>query len=136
MLRAIREDPDAAAALGKNVFAYRLQSLSIAAVLGAFSGCLLSLNVSLVYPQSFDMNFTFIGMAILIVGGLGSYRGVALGSVLIWVVLETPRFIEMPISSDRVAALRMLIVGLVLVGFASWRPQGILGKREEMALRE
>jgi branched-chain amino acid transport system permease protein len=134
VLRAIREDEDAAAALGKNVFAYKLQSLAIAAALGAIAGYLLALNITLVYPSSFDVDFTFIGIAILVLGGLGSYAGVALGAVLMWAVLEATRFVELPMSSDKVAALRLLIVGLVLIGVAMLRPQGILGRREEMVL--
>jgi branched-chain amino acid transport system permease protein len=134
VLRAIREDEDAAAALGKNVFAYKLQSLAIAAGLGAIAGYLLALNVTLVYPSSFDADFTFIGIAILVLGGLGSYAGVALGALLMWAVLEATRFVELPMSSDKVAALRLLIVGVVLILVAMLRPQGILGRREEMVL--
>jgi branched-chain amino acid transport system permease protein len=136
VLRAIREDEDAAAALGKNVFAYKLQSLAIAAALGAIAGYLLALNITLVYPSSFDADFTFIGMAILVLGGLGSYAGVALGAVLMWTVLEATRFVELPMSSDKVAALRLLIVGLVLILVATLRPQGMLGRRQEMVLGE
>ncbi len=135
VLRAIREDEDAAAALGKNVYAYKLQSLAAAAALGAIAGYLLALNVTLVYPQSFSADFTFIGFAILVLGGLASYVGVALGSLLLWVVLEGLRFVELPFAADKVAALRLLVVGLVLIGVMVLRPQGILGKREEMVIR-
>ena len=50
VLRAIREDEDAARALGKNAFSYKLQSLAIAAALGALSGWFLALNLSSVEP--------------------------------------------------------------------------------------
>jgi branched-chain amino acid transport system permease protein len=136
VLRAIREDEDAAAALGKNVLAYKLQSLGISAALGAVAGYLLALNISLVYPSTFDADFTFIGMAILLLGGLGSYLGVALSAVLLWSVLEAARFIDLPMASDKVAALRLLLVGLLLIGMAMFRPQGLLGRREEMVLRD
>jgi branched-chain amino acid transport system permease protein len=46
VLKAVREDEDAAAALGKNVLAYKLQSLAIGAGLGAVSGIFLALNVT------------------------------------------------------------------------------------------
>jgi branched-chain amino acid transport system permease protein len=136
VLRAVREDEDAAAALGKNVLAYKLQSLAISAALGAVAGYLLALNISLVYPSTFDADFTFIGMAILLLGGLGSYAGVAVSAVLLWTVLEATRFIDLPMASDRVAALRLLLVGLVLILIAMFRPQGLLGRREEMVLRD
>ncbi len=135
VLRAIREDETAAQALGKNTYIYKLQSLAIAAALAAVAGYLLALNVTLVYPQSYSADFTFIGFAILVLGGLGSFSGVALGSILLWVILEGTSFVQLPISADRVAALRLLIVGLVLIGVMVLRPQGLLGKRQEMILR-
>jgi branched-chain amino acid transport system permease protein len=135
VLRAIREDEDAVAALGKNVYAYKLQSLAAAAALGAIAGYLLALNITLVYPQAFSADFTFIGFAILVLGGLASYVGVALGSLLLWVVLEGMRFVDLPLAADQVAALRLLLVGVVLIAVMTLRPQGILGKREEMVIR-
>ena len=135
VLRAIREDEDAAEALGKNAYAYKIQSLALAAAIGAIAGYLLALNITLIYPGTYSADFTFIGFAILVLGGLGSYSGVALGSILLWFVLEGARFIDLPLSADKVAALRLLIVGLVLVLIMALRPQGILGKREEMVLR-
>jgi branched-chain amino acid transport system permease protein len=135
VLRAIREDEDAAAALGKNVYVYKLQSLAVAAALGAIAGYLLALNITLVYPQAFSADFTFIGFAVLVLGGLASYVGVALGSLLLWIVLEGLRFVDLPLAADKVAALRLLLIGLVLIGVMVLRPQGILGKREEMVIR-
>ncbi len=134
VLRAIREDEDAARALGKNAFAYKLQSLAIAATLGAISGFFLALNLKFVVPEEFLPIVTFIGYACLILGGLASYWGVAVGAVILWTVLEGLRFLELPLSETRIAALRFLILGLVLIGLMAFRPQGIFGKREEMVL--
>jgi branched-chain amino acid transport system permease protein len=134
--RAIREDEDAARALGKNTFSFKLQSLALASVLGAIAGWFLALNVTIVYPVEFEPTFTFLGYAILVLGGFASYLGVAFGSALLWIVLEGTRLIELPISAERVAALRFVIVGLVLVVFMALRPQGLFGRREEMAMRE
>ncbi|HKH15481.1 MAG TPA: branched-chain amino acid ABC transporter permease [Solirubrobacterales bacterium] len=134
VLRAIREDEDAARALGKNAFAYKLQSLAIAATLGAISGFFLALNLKFVVPEEFLPIVTFIGYACLILGGMASYWGVAVGAVILWSVLEGLRFLELPLSETRIAALRFLILGLVLIGLMAFRPQGIFGKREEMVL--
>jgi branched-chain amino acid transport system permease protein len=135
VLRAIREDEDAAEALGKNAYAYKIQSLAMAAGIGAIAGYLLALNITIIYPGTYSADFTFIGFAILVLGGLGRYAGVALGSILLWFVLEGARFMDLPFAADRVAAIRLLIVGLVLIFVMVLRPQGILGKREEMVLR-
>jgi branched-chain amino acid transport system permease protein len=134
VLRAIREDEDAARALGKNTFAYKLQSLMISAALGALAGYFLALNLAFVSPESFEPLFTFIGYAVLILGGLASYAGVALGAIVLWTLLEATRFLDLPLAAEKVAALRFMLVGLVLILLMAFRPQGILGKRREMVL--
>jgi branched-chain amino acid transport system permease protein len=135
VLRAIREDEDAARALGKNVFAYKLQSLMVAAAMGAIAGYFLALNVTIIYPNEFEPTFTFFGYAILVLGGFGSYFGVVVGAVLLWTILEGTRLVQLPVSADQVAAIRFMIVGFILVVIMALRPQGIFGKREEMLLR-
>jgi branched-chain amino acid transport system permease protein len=134
VLRAVREDEDAARALGKNAFVYKLQSLALSATLGAIAGFFLALNLKFVVPDEFVPVVTFIGYACLILGGLANYWGVAVGAVILWTVLEGLRFLELPLSETRIAALRFIILGLVLIGLMAFRPQGIFGKREEMVL--
>jgi branched-chain amino acid transport system permease protein len=134
VLRAIREDEDAARALGKNTFAYKLQSLMIGAALGAVAGYFLALNLAFVSPESFEPLFTFIGYAVLILGGLASYAGVALGGLILWTLLEATRFLDLPLAAEKVAALRFMLVGLLLILLMAFRPQGMLGKRREMVL--
>ena len=136
VLRAIREDEDAARALGKNTLAYKLQSLALAAALAAVAGFVLALNLTLLVPDEFDPVFTIFGFVIVILGGLGSYFGVILGSVILMTVLEGTRYVELPLSSDKVAAIRFIIVGLVLILLMAFRPQGILGSKQEMLLGE
>jgi branched-chain amino acid transport system permease protein len=135
VLRAIREDEDAARALGKNVFVYKLQSLMIAAALGAVAGYFLALNVTIVYPNEFEPTFTFFGYAILVLGGFASYFGVIAGALLLWTILEGTRLVQLPVSADQVAAIRFMVVGFILVVLMALRPQGLFGKREEMLLR-
>ena len=134
VLRAIREDEDAARALGKNAFAYKLQSLAIAATLGAVAGWFVALNLKFVVPDEFLPIVTFNGYAVLILGGLASYWGVAVGSVILWTILEALLFLDLPLSETRITALRFIIVGVVLIGLMAFRPQGMFGKREEMVL--
>ena len=135
VLRAIREDEDAARALGKNTFVYKLQSLSIAAALAAIAGYMLAINISILSPANFDPVLTAYAYVIVILGGLGSYLGVVVGSFFLIFVLEATRYIELPLSDARVAALRFMIVGLVLMLLVVFRPQGLFGKRQELTLR-
>jgi branched-chain amino acid transport system permease protein len=135
VLRAVREDEDAARALGKNTFAYKLQSLSLAAGLASIAGYMLAINISILSPSNFDPVLTAYGYVIVILGGLGSYLGVVLGSFFLLFLLEATRYLELPLSDARVAALRFMIVGLVLMALVVFRPQGLFGKREELTLR-
>jgi branched-chain amino acid transport system permease protein len=134
VLRAVREDEDAARALGKNTLAYKLQSLAIAATLGALAGFFVAINLNFLTPEAFLPAFTFIGYAVLVLGGLASYWGVAAGAIIMWTILEGTRFIDLPISAEREAAVRFMIVGLVLILLMAFRPQGMFGKKEEMVL--
>ncbi|MEK6250424.1 MAG: branched-chain amino acid ABC transporter permease [Actinomycetota bacterium] len=134
VLRAIREDEDAARALGKNTFAYKLQSLAISAAIAAIAGWFLALNIAAVSPTEFEPLVTFFGYAVLVLGGLASYWGLIVGSVTLWTLLELTRFLDLPIDNTRIAALRFAIVGLVLILLMAYRPQGAFGKREEMVL--
>ena len=132
VLRAVREDEDAARALGKNAFAYKLQSLAIAASLGAISGLFLALSLRFVIPSEFAPAITFLGFAALIAGGLANYWGVAVGSIFLAVVYEAPRFLDI----ENEESVRFILIGLILILLMAFRPQGMFGKREEMVLGE
>jgi branched-chain amino acid transport system permease protein len=134
VLRAIREDEDAARALGKNTLVYKLQSLAIAAALGAIAGFFLAIYLAFLTPDAFQPQITFIGYGVLVLGGLANYWGVAIGSVIMWTILEGSRNINLPISADKQAALRFVFVGVLLILLMAFRPQGIFGKRQEMTL--
>lgn len=134
VLRAVREDEDAARALGKNAFSYKLQSLAIAAGLGGVAGWFLVLAQGSVSQEAFEPIFTFTGYAVLVLGGLASFPGVLFGSFIFWSVYEGLRALELPLASDKDAALRFVLVGLVLILLMAFRPQGVMGKKEEMVL--
>ena len=136
VLRAIREDEDAAEALGKHTFVYKLQSLAIAAAIGSFAGFFLALDLATVHPEDYEPLVTFFAYGVLVLGGLASYWGVLAGAVLFWAVLEGTRFIGFGLNVTQIAALRFFIVGLALILLMVFRPQGMFGKREEMVLGE
>ena len=145
VLRAIREDEDAARSLGKNVFVFKLQSLVIGGVLGASAGMLLAIDRQSVNPDTFLPVVTFAVFAIVILGGPGTRLGPVFGAALYWFIIQfADRFIRealaagwIPssvIDSTDVGAVRFVLVGLMLMALMIWRPQGILGRREEVLL--
>jgi ABC-type branched-subunit amino acid transport system permease subunit len=135
VLRSIREDEDAASALGKNVFAYKLQALALGAALGAVAGLFFAFQFSFFSPQDFDPLTTFFAWIIVILGGTGRNWAVPVGAVVFGVIFAGTRFADIPFfdTADQ-AFLRLILIGLILIGLMAFRPQGLLGKREEMVL--
>jgi branched-chain amino acid transport system permease protein len=135
VLRSIREDEDAASALGKNVFAYKLQALALGAALGAVAGLFFAFQFSFFSPQDFDPLTTFFAWIIVILGGAGRNWAVPVGAVVFGVIFAGTRFADIPLfdTADQ-AFLRLVIIGLVLIGLMAFRPQGLFGRREEMIL--
>jgi branched-chain amino acid transport system permease protein len=138
VLRSIREDEDAAAALGKNVFAYKLQSLAVGAVLGGIAGLLYAFEFSFFSPDDFAPLVTFFAWTVVILGGTGRLWGVPVGALLFGFIYAATRFLDFPpfsfFDSAERAYLRLAVVGAILIGLVLFRPQGIFGKREEMVL--
>ncbi len=133
-LRAVRENEEAAAAAGVNVFSYKLQALALGSGIAGLAGVLYTFFSTTLFPNQFEPIFTFVGFAILIIGGIGSYFGVVIGSVVVAFIVAGTRFLDFPLDSDKVAALRFVLIGLLIMGFMAFRPQGLFGKKEELHL--
>jgi len=138
VLRAIREDEDAAASLGKNVFAYKLQVLALGSALAGVAGLFYAWQFSFFSPDDFQPLLTFFAWMIVILGGVGRIWAVPVGAVVFGFLFAGTRFLDFePLSSldsaER-AYVRMIVIGLVIIGLVVFRPQGILGRREEMVL--
>jgi branched-chain amino acid transport system permease protein len=134
VLRAVRENEDAAAAVGKPVFLYKLQALALGSAIAALAGVLFTLQATTLYPENFEPIVTFIAFAILILGGFGSYLGVIVGALVISFIVSGVRFLDFPLDADKVAALRFVVVGLIIILMMVFRPQGLFGKKEELHL--
>lgn len=148
VLKAIREDEDAARALGKSAYSYKLQSLMLGGIIGGVAGMLQVIQKGSIQPDTFNPVITFTIWAILILGGPGTIWGPVLGSMIYWGLISfTETFLrELPegpadflertigLSDLNVSQVRFILVGLGLLLLARYRPQGILGSREEMAL--
>jgi branched-chain amino acid transport system permease protein len=138
LLRSIREDEDAAEALGKHAFARKLQALALGSGLAGVAGVLYALQFSFFTPDDFEPLITFFAWIILILGGTARVAAVPVGAVLFGVLFAGTRFfgfwpLALLDSAGR-AYLRLVIIGLLLIGFMYFRPQGLLGRRQEMLL--
>lgn len=137
VLKAIREDEDVATALGKNVFWYKLQSLMLGGAIAGISGALLAWQLTTIYPDNFQPQITFDAWTMVILGGAGNNVGTLLGAVIYWAYDAITRFALpaiFPLDEARLGAFRIMVIGLILMLLMLWRPQGILGKKEELTL--
>jgi branched-chain amino acid transport system permease protein len=138
VLRAIRDDEDAAASLGKNTFAYKLQALAFGAALAGIAGLFYAWEFSFFSPDDFAPLLTFFAWMILLLGGVGRVWAVPVGAVVFGFIFAGTRFLNFaPFSwfaSDQRAYLRLIIVGLIILVLVLVRPQGLLGNRREMVL--
>ncbi|MGW3809309.1 branched-chain amino acid ABC transporter permease [Micromonospora sp. NPDC005113] len=136
LLRSVRDDELAVRSLGKNPPRVKLQALAIGAAIGGLSGALLALQLSQVNPDVFIPQVTFFIFAIVTLGGTGSTWGPALGGVVFWTVLTQSGALVAQVAGSGTAAsaTRYVLVGLLLVVLINYRPQGILGRRENVVL--
>lgn len=141
VIRGIREDEDAVRALGKNVYAYKMQSLILGGMIGAFGGMLYILPRSVV-PANFQALMTFYVYAILLLGGAATIFGPVIGSMIFWSLLSlfsgfVSRAVEIGwfpfMTSLQSGQVRFILVGVVLMVIVIYRPQGIVGNKKELA---
>jgi neutral amino acid transport system permease protein len=145
VVKSIREDEDAVRALGKNVYAYKMQALVMGGVFGAFGGMIYALGTASATPDQYQNANTFLAYAALILGGAARVLGPVIGGVLLLFIvqfadtglrsmIEAGVIPEDLLTSTDVAQIRFIIVGLGLMLLLIFRPQGIFGDRREVML--
>ena len=145
VLRGIREDEDAVRSLGKNVVGYKMQSLILGGIFGAFAGFAFALANSSVQPDNYGTQFTFLAFTAMILGGAGRVIGPVVGAILFMTSLvfienlliqsvQSGVIPEALLSRSDVGAVRFVVVGLALMALMIYRPQGLFGDKKELAL--
>jgi branched-chain amino acid transport system permease protein len=133
VLRAIREDEDAAASLGKRAFVFRLQSFVIGSMLMGLGGAVYAHFVGYIAPEDFLPILTFQLWAMLIVGGSGNHRGAVLGAFVVWGFWAGSgallRGWVPQAEQARAAALQVVLIGVLIALMLVWRPRGLLGEQ-------
>ena len=137
ILKAIREDEEIPKALGKNVFWYKLQSLMLGGAIAGIAGAFFAWQLGAIYPDNFQPQITFDTWIMVILGGSGNNVGTILGAVIFFTYDALTREVLpriVPLDEARLGAFRIMVIGLILMVLMIWRPQGILGKKEELTL--
>jgi branched-chain amino acid transport system permease protein len=134
---ALRQDDVAAEATGIPTAKYRLLAFVLSAAMAGVVGGLWAHLVRVISPHVFSYNITFLVVAMLVVGGLGSISGSVAGAAILFLIPEGLRFLE----SGRLFGISQLIVAVMLILIMIFRPQGIFGREEidrrrDMVLRK
>ena len=130
MMRAIRDNENAAKAMGKDVEFRRLQAFIFGAALMGLGGALFAHFNRSITPEAIDpMVATFLVWIMLILGGSGNNRGAILGAAVVWIIWSMSE-----IATDRLPPeyaiqakyVRLFLIGLMLQLVLRFRPEGLL----------
>jgi len=133
LLRAIRDNEAAVIALGKDPARYKIQVFMFGAALAGLAGAFYAHFLTFISPEQFVPLVTFYVWMSIILGGVGSVRGALAGTTLLVAFLEGSRFLRdlVPgVAEVQMASVRLAVVGLAIILFVLYRPQGLFGKRD------
>jgi branched-chain amino acid transport system permease protein len=117
---ALREDEIACRSLGINTTNTKLTAFACGAMFGGFAGSFFATRQGFISPESFTAIESFIILAVVVLGGLGSQLGIVIAVIFLNSAFELLRELQ---------EYRMLIVGLSMVLIMIWRPRGLISRR-------
>jgi branched-chain amino acid transport system permease protein len=136
-LRAIRDNEDAAAALGKNVMHQRMFIFVMGNVIAGISGAVLVEFIGAWSPGSWLYVETFVFFTAIIVGGTGNDLGVMVGALLVPVAFnELTRYLPQIGRPGLIDALQWIMIGLLALVFLWFWPRGVIPERRRRFPRE
>ena len=121
---ALREDESVAEATGVNTTNYKLLAFALGGTLGGLSGALFAVQLTTVFPGSFLLIVSITVLAIIILGGMGTIRGVIAGALIL---------VGLPDALREFGEYRFLVYGAALVAMMILRPEGLFPSRTRRA---
>ncbi|SHO66731.1 branched-chain amino acid transport system permease protein [Pseudoxanthobacter soli DSM 19599] len=119
---AIREDEEAAEAMGVPTARYKLYAYAASGFIGGFVGVFYAHYQQYISPLNFSLFENIIILMLIVLGGLGTFIGPMVGAV-IWIV-----FLQVAIDIPFVQAYpetRFALLGVILIALMLFRPQGL-----------
>ncbi len=133
VLRAIRDNEAAAAALGKNPAGFRLQAFALGGAVMGLGGAVQAHAIGFIAPDNYLPALTFQVWTMLILGGAGSNVGAVLGALIVWGLWSASgAAIGAIVPAElqaRAASLQLVVIGVALAGMLVFRPRGLAGER-------
>lgn len=135
MLRATREDPAAAQAVGVSIHRQRLLAFTLSGALCGFAGGLFVHQAGTITTEDVYLNLTFLTLAMLVVGGVGSLLGAVVGALLISGLNSLLTTAEggvhiLGVKVDLHDGTHLVVLGVVMALVLVVRPGGVTGGRE------
>ena len=132
-LRAMRDNDVVADSLGKNLLSMRTAMLVAGGAIAGLSGGILVTYITTWSPAEWGYAETVVLFAAVIIGGAGNRVGAVLGAVLVPVGFEeVTRYIPTSnnLPPNLIPSLEWVAIGLLIIGFLWFRPQGVLPERK------
>jgi branched-chain amino acid transport system permease protein len=133
-LRATREDPAAARASGIDVYRQRLLAFTLSGALAGLAGGLYVHQLGLISPDLFYLDLTFVTLAMLVFGGVGSLWGAVIGALAISALNsflgDAENSVDVGFHLKLPNGTRLVTVGAVMALVLILRPTGLTGGRE------
>ncbi|MGH8861830.1 MAG: branched-chain amino acid ABC transporter permease [Jatrophihabitantaceae bacterium] len=131
LLRAVRDDEDAIAAYGRSVLKTKLRAYLIGAVFAGVAGGLFAAYLGAFNPSAWAPIEVLTLYAGVLVGGRGNVLGVIVGTFVVYIgFIELTRNLPAVSGHPEFApALRQVLIGLLIVLFLRFRPQGLIPER-------
>ena len=132
-LRAMRDNDVVADSLGTNLRVQRTSMMVLGGAIAALSGAILVGFINLWAPGAWAYAETIVLFAAIIVGGAGNHKGAILGALLVPLGFEEiTRFLPPVSNPTLVPALEWVAIGVLIVLFLWFRPDGILPERRRI----
>jgi branched-chain amino acid transport system permease protein len=132
-LRAVRDNEDAARAVGKDVDSFRLQTFVIGAALMGVAGALSAHYFRFLSPEATEpLLITFLVWVMLMAGGSGNNKGAILGALSVWAIWSMTEIFTNRLPAElatRSSYIRMLLIGLLLQFVLQKYRSGLLPER-------
>lgn len=138
VLQAVRDDEDLTRALGKNAFAFKVQSFVVGGAIGSLGGIALAFDAQFVDPDFWVLTLTTYAFTVVVLGGRATIRGPVIGSMVFWFLVQaTDTLLRQALAHPAVGSwlapddtgpIRFALVGLALILIMVFRPDGVLGR--------
>jgi branched-chain amino acid transport system permease protein len=125
--RAVRDNPEAAAAMGVNVARTKVIAFTLTSALAGVAGMVYAFVDNTVNPPIFGLDNAFLILFMVIVGGAGRHAGAIIGAVLLFLL----PFVLSPLIGHH----HVLVFGLLVVAAILLQPRGIIGIYDSLVKR-